>query len=260
MSSKQWRCLASALAIGLIATFTLPALAQNAEVKEKPRMYTYVALWTLPRSQWAEWDKTQAADQKTLQAALASGAIIGYGDDANLVHMPDQPTHDDWFQSMSMAGLINTLEQFYKSGTTTSPVLESATKHWDEILVSRYYNWHSGSWQGTYSRGSSYKLKADAPDEAVDMLAKTALVPMLEKQMAAGNIHEYEIDEEAVHTEAPGTFYVFYIAANADALDKVSTGLRDTLKANPLIGTAFDAAIDFKDHRDYLNRTNATYK
>jgi hypothetical protein len=48
------------------------------------------------------------------------------------------------------------------------------------------------------------------------------LVPLLEKQLADGTIHEYEIDTEAIHTEPPGTFWIFYLTANAEGLDKVS--------------------------------------
>ena len=32
---------------------------RNEEVKEKPRMYTYVADWVIPRAQWPDWDKVQ---------------------------------------------------------------------------------------------------------------------------------------------------------------------------------------------------------
>ncbi len=257
---KLWRVVAALFALGLIGSLALPAGAQMQEVKEKPRMYTYVALWDLPRAQWGEWPKAEAADQKINQDALNSGMLIGFGDDTNLVHQPDQPTHDDWFSSMSMAGLLNTLEQFYKSGLTQSAMQQSATKHWDAIYVSRYYNWHAGSWQGVYSYGSSYKLKPEASSDALDTLAKAAIVPRMEKLLADGVIHEYEIDTEAVHTSSPGTFWVFYIAANADALDKASASLRDALKANQLIAPAFGEMVDFKDHRDYLARTNATYK
>jgi hypothetical protein len=50
------------------------------------------------------------------------------------------------------------------------------------------------------------------------------------------------------------------LAANAEALDKVQAALRETLKANPLHGPAFDAMTDYTGHRDFLARTNATYK
>jgi len=257
MKSKQWRFFAVVLALGLIAGLALPAFAQ--EAKEKPRMYTYVALWELPRAQWGEWAKSEASDASVLQAAVANGTLVSYGDDTNLVHQPDQPTHDDWFQSMSMAGLMNVLDQFYKSGATQSPVDLAATKHWDAIYVSRYYNWKPGSVKDGYSYGSSYKLKEDAPNDAIDTLAK-AIVPQMEKMLAAGVINEYEIDTEAVHTDPPGTFWIFWIASSPDALDKTNANLRDALKANPFIVPTFDSMVDFKPHRDYLTRTNATYK
>jgi len=143
---------------------------------------------------------------------------------------------------------------------TTSPVQVSATKHSDSIFVSRFYNWHAGSWKDVYSQTSMYKLKADAPDNAVETLSKNLFVPLMEKMLADGAIHEYEVDTEAIHTEAPGTFWITYIAANAEGLDKVSEAVRDAVKANPLGGSAFGSMMDFSQHRDYLVRTNATYK
>ena len=260
MSRKLGRLFAGMCALAVAAVWTAPACAQMAEVKEKPPMYTYVGFWSIPRAQWAEMEKNEAGDQKMLDQGMASGTIVAYGYDINLVHQPDGATHDDWWSSMSMAGLLNMLDQFYKSGGTTSPVLASSTKHWDNIFVTRYYNWHPGSWKGLYTHGGSYKLKADAPDEAVEMLSKNLLVPLLEKQLAAGNIHEYEVDTEAIHTEAPGTFWIFYLAANADGLDKVNAAVREAFKTNPLGGVAFDSMVDFTAHRDYLARTDATYK
>jgi hypothetical protein len=254
---------AALFVVALLAALALPAAAQgasSAEVKEKPRLYTYVALWSLPRAQWADWAKEQAGDEKTLQDAVAKGTLVGYGDDANLVHQPDSPTHDDWWQSMSLAGLMSVLDQFYKSGATTTGTQMNATKHWDNIYVSRYYNWKPGTIKDGYGYGSSYKLKPDAPDDTIDTLAKTAIVPLMEKMLSSGVIQQYEIDTEAVHTDSPGTFYLFWTASNADALDKVQASLRDALKANPLIGSAFDSAVDFKNHRDFLSRSNATWK
>ena len=255
-----WRGVVNLCALAIGAISIVPARAQTPEVKEKPPMYTYVSFWALPRAQWAEMEKANEADQKILEKALGSGAIVGYGEDVNLVHQSDGDTHDDWWSAMSMAGLLNVLDQFYKSGTATSPVLASATKHWDGIFVSRYYNWHPGSWKGAYTHGSSYKLKSDAPDDAVEKLSKSLIAPLLEKLLANGTIFEYEVDTEAIHTEAPGTFWIFYISANAEGIDKTSAAVRDMLKTNPMAGPAFDSMTDFSAHRDYLARTSATYK
>ncbi|MGH9511103.1 MAG: hypothetical protein ACRD2U_03095 [Terriglobales bacterium] len=254
------RAFAGVCALAIGAAIAAPAGAQMTEVKEKPRMYSYVANWTIPRAQWGDMEKANTDDQKILDKAMASGTIVGYGYDVNLVHQPDGETHDDWWSAMSLAGLLNVLDQFYASGSATSPVLASATKHWDSIYVSRYYNWHPGTWKNGYTSVSSYKLKADAPDDAVDVLSKNLVAPLLEKLVADGTLHEYEIDTEAVHTDAPGTFLIVYLAANAEGLDKVNAAIRATLKANPLHGPAFGSMVDFDAHRDYLVRTDATYK
>ena len=111
-----------------------------------------------------------------------------------------------------------------------------------------------------YKRQSSYKLKADAPDDAVEIISKNVVGPLMEKMLADGTIHEWEVDTQAIHTDAPGTFWIFYIAANAEALDKVNAALRETAKANPLRGPAFESMVDYPPHRDMLARTNATYK
>jgi hypothetical protein len=92
------------------------------------------------------------------------------------------------------------------------------------------------------------------------MIAKNAFVPLMEKMLASGAIVEYEIDTQAIHTQAPGSFYLFYLCPSADGIDKVSAALRDTLKANPMLAPAFDSVVDFSAHRDFLDRTNATYK
>jgi hypothetical protein len=244
-------------ALAMVAVWAAPA---DAQTSEKPPMYSYVGNWAIPRAQWADMEKADAADQTAMEQALASGTIVGFGHDVNLVHEADGETHDEWWSAMSMAGLLNLLDQFYKNGSATTSVLSSATKHWDNIYVSRYYNWHAGSWKGAYTHGSSYKLKADAPDDAVELLSKNVIGPVLEKLLADGTIHEYEIDTEAIHTESPGTFWIFYIAANAEGLDKASAAVREASKANPLRGPAFGSMVDFSAHRDILVRTNATYK
>ena len=159
-----------------------------------------------------------------------------------------------------MAGVINVLEQFYQSRSTNSPVLSSATKHWDEIYVSRFYNWHPGAIKDGYSHVSFYQLKPDASDDALDTFSKSLVVPLMEKQLAAGTIAEYEIDTQAIHTDAPGEFLIVYVATSPEGLDKVSGAVEEAIRSNPMGGAAFRAMTDGSAHRDELVRTNATYK
>jgi hypothetical protein len=249
----------TALAFSL-GIFKVAAVGQTSDVKEKPAMYTYVADWQLPRGQWAEMEKSRATTQPILEKALANGTLVGYGSDLAIVHQPDGATHDEWWSATSMAGILNVLDQVYKSGSPTSSVLSSATKHWDSIYVSRYYNWKPGAYKDAYTHGSTYKLKADAPDDAVATLTKNLVAPLMEKLLAEGTVVEYDIDTQAVHTESPGIFFIFYITPNAEGLDKVSAALQDALKASPLSGPAFGSMTDGSAHRDDLARTTATYK
>jgi hypothetical protein len=94
-----------------LAAFAVCVAAQMQEVKEKPRMYTYVAFWTVPRTQWADQAKQTASEEKMMEKAIADGGIVGYGDDQTLIHQPDGPTHDTWYSAMSEAALLNQLDQ-----------------------------------------------------------------------------------------------------------------------------------------------------
>jgi len=259
-SGKLCRVFAAFFAIAMLAVCAAPASAQKSDMKEKPALYTYVANWTLPRAQWADMAKSNADDAKVLDKALSNGTIVGYGSDENLVHSPDGATHDGWWSATSMAGVLNVLNQFYQSGTVTSSVLSSATKHWDGIYVSHHYNWHSGAYKGAYSRVEAYKLKADAPDDAVEILSKNLIAPLLEKLLADGTVLEYEIDTEAVHTEDPGMFWIVFVTPTAEGQDKVLAAIRETTKSNPLLGPAFDSMVGSSAHRDYLNLSEGTYK
>jgi hypothetical protein len=247
-----------ALAINIF--LAAPMAAQAPEIKEKPRMYSYVALWDLPRAHWPEYGQHLANTKPILDKALANGGIVAYGDDQTLVHTHDGYTHDSWWSAMSLAGVLNVLDAIYKSGSPQSQASVAATKHADFIFVTRFYNWKPGTYTGAYTEGSSYKLKPDAPDDAVEMMAKHAVGPVMEKLLADGAIVEWEIDTLAIHSEPPGTFWIFYIAPNAEGLDKVREAVREAFKSHPMLGPAWDSMTDYTHHRDDLARTNAVYK
>ena len=260
MNGKMWRVVATVCTLAMSAAWAGQAGAQTYEVKEKPALYTYVADWNIPREKWADMEKSYEASQKMLDKAIADGIIVGYGSDVTLVHQGDGVTHDDWWSAMSLAGVLKVLEQFSKSGDMTASVLGSATNHFDSVYESRFYNWHPGSWKDGYTYAASYRLKPDAPGNAVETLSKALIVPLLEKLLADGTLHEYEVDTQAIHTEAPGSFLIVYLAANADGLDKVNAALEEAIKSNPLGGVAFESMVDLSAHHDDLSLTSATYK
>jgi hypothetical protein len=243
----------------LVGAAALPADAQT-EVKERPPMYTYEALWSIPRARWGDMEKSNATDEKPIEKALTAGTLVGYGSDTTLVHTDGGNTHDSWFSAMSMAGVLNALDDVYKAGGAGSAVLSSATQHEDVLLVSRFYNWRSGSWKGAYTHDAKYVLKEDAADDAVATMSKAFIVPLMEKLLADGTIVEYEVDEEAIHTESPGTFWVSYLTPTAEGLDKASAALAEAFQKSPLLGAGLSSLVEDKPHRDALLRSSATYK
>ena len=256
--TRKFLCAVAGLC-GLLL-FAIPSTAQTSEVKEKPPMYSYIANWQIPRAHWADMAKDAAANDAILSKALADGTIVGYGNDETLVHSSEGETHDNWWSAMSLAGLIKILDQFYAAPSSRSDVLASSTKHWDEVLVSRYYNWHSGAYKGAYAHIGEYKLKADASDDALDTLSKSLIVPVLEKLLADGTILEYEVDTMAIHTEAPGSFFIVYVSPKPEGLDKVQAAVQDAVKASPLSGPAFESATETSAHRDGLVKGDGVFK
>jgi hypothetical protein len=260
MTNRPCGALSALCALAITGVGATSASAQTADAKEKPPLYTYVSTWAIPRAHWADMSKQEAATQKIFDKAVAGGTLVGYGVDENLIHQPDGETHDSFWSATSMAGVLSVLDDLHNAGASTVTVLGTATRHSDSLYVSHFYNWKAGSVKGGYTHGASYKLKADAPNDAVENLSNAFIVPLLEKLLADGTVVEYEVDEEAIHTEAPGTFWIFYVTANAQGIDKVNAALRAALKGNSLAGPAFDSVVDFAPHRDFLARTDATYK
>ena len=258
MQEKLATLFGGLIVVGAMGMGTSPLHAQSTEVKEKPAMYSYVADWQMPRAKWAEYEKPSPASDKLLSQALSSGALVGYGADKVEVHSAEGPTHDSFWSAMSMAAVLDVLDSLGKG--PPDPLLQTATKHWDGIYVSHFYNWKSGTYKDAYTHTAYYKLKDSAPDDEVETVSKAFIVPLMEKLLADGSIIEYEVDEEAIHTESPSGFWVDYITPNSAGLDKVNAALGQALKVNTFAGPAFGAVIDGEVHRDYLSRSNVTYK
>ncbi|MGA2754431.1 MAG: hypothetical protein ABSE53_11745 [Terracidiphilus sp.] len=260
MNTRHWSVFTGLCGVAVFALSAIPSGAQATEVKEKPPMYSYVSNWQFPRERWGDVAKINAADNTIFQAALSDGTLVGYGNDVNQVHTPDGESHDTWWSSTSLAGLLKVLDKLRALDNADSPISLNPTKHWDLVLVSHYYNWKPGAYTGAYVNVAMYQLKADAPDDAVSTLSKTVVVPTMEKLLADGTILEYEVDTEAIHTDAPGLVAIVYDTPQPEGVDTVRAAIRDSQKGNPLIGPAFDSWIDYSQHRDELLKGNGAYK
>jgi hypothetical protein len=259
MNRRFWSITTGLCLLATLSLCAIPAFAQMQEVKAKPPMYSYVANWQVARDYWPDMDKMNGTVNDALKKLMDDGTIIGHGNDTNLVHTLSDSTHDVWWSSMSMAGIIKALEAARGSADVHSPALNSA-KHWDEVLVSRYYNWKPGEFKNAYTHVSVYKFKDDAPDDALENLSEHLIVPLLEKLIADGTIIEYEIDTAAIHTSAPGTFYIVYLTPTPEGIDTTQQAIRDSVKAHPLAVQAFGSETEDAGHRDGLAKSDGVYK
>src|SRR5215475_9774784 len=139
-SGAIFACLAAVALLGGASTAAQSAAA------EKPRLYTYVAEWGIPRAMWADYQKQEAGNLETMKKAVADGTLVAFGSYAVINHQEGEATHGTW-----------------SSPASTSPVL-AASKHRDFILRSETYNAHSGTFTNGYLRVGSWPAKAGGDD------------------------------------------------------------------------------------------------
>jgi hypothetical protein len=223
------------------------ASAQSSSA-EKPALYTYVSEWTVPRAMWAEYLKIDATDVDGLKKAVADGTIVSFGSYAVVNHQEGLPTHGTWFSATSMASILKVLEGIRNAPGATAPPL-AAAKHWDYIMESHNYNAHSGTFTNGYLRVGNWRAKASDPDSKI---MKATMVALLEKLLADGALHSYQIDMETVHSADPGRVFVAIIANGGEGVDKFYAALEEAEKNNPAAWAGLDTTIDEAGHRDFL--------
>jgi hypothetical protein len=191
---------------------------------------------------------------------VADGTLVGYGWFKNLVHQEGAPTHGDWFSATTVGNLMKTLNALMAQGAAAGPdKVLAESKHWDYVLVSRQYGKHSGTFENSYLRVSSFKAK-HGEGETVEKALNSYIIPRLEKLLADGAIHFYSIDREAIHSSDPAEFDIVVITNGTDGLDKFYASLDAAAKANPTGGPAFASATEGSAHRDFLSLTTAVFK
>jgi hypothetical protein len=231
------------------------AVAQS-QSTEKPALYTYVSEWTVPRAMWADYLKGDAADIDIMKKAVADGSIISFGAYTVINHQEGQPTHGTWFSATSMANILKALENVRTAPGATAPPL-AAAKHWDYILESHHYDAHPGTFTNGYLRVGTWRPKAGSTDPDSKIL-KATMVAMLEKLMADGALHEYQIDQEVVHSTDLGTLFVAIVTNGPEGIDKFNAAIDESGKTNPAAWAGFSGTLDPAGHRDMLARVSTT--
>jgi hypothetical protein len=231
-------------------------VAAQSQSAEKPALYTYVSEWTVPRAMWADYLKGDAADVDIMKKAVADGSIVSFGAYTVVNHQEGLPTHGTWFSATSMTNILKALENVRTAPGATAPPL-AAAKHWDYILESHNYDAHPGTFTNGYLRVGTWRTKADSGDPEGKVL-KATMVALLEKLMADGALHAYQVDQEVVHTTDVGTLFVAIITNGPEGVDKFNAALEEAQKSNSAAWAGLRGTLDPAGHRDMLARVSTT--
>jgi hypothetical protein len=231
-------------------------VAAQSQSAEKPALYTYVSEWTVPRAMWADYLKGDAADIDIMKKAVADGSIVSFGAYTVVNHQEGLPTHGTWFSATSMTNILKALENVRTAPGATAPPL-AAAKHWDYILESHNYDAHPGTFTNGYLRVGTWRTKADSGDPEGKVL-KATMVALLEKLMADGALHAYQVDQEVVHTTDVGTLFVAIVTNGPEGVDKFNAALEEAQKSNSAAWAGLRGTLDPAGHRDMLARVSTT--
>ncbi|MGH9727483.1 MAG: hypothetical protein ACRD33_03340 [Candidatus Acidiferrales bacterium] len=245
----------STVLVLVFALFAGVLLTPKAAVaQDQPQTYyTYVSEWAVPRAQWDAFAKQDASSIARMKQAVADGLIVAWGNVAFRVHQEDGYTHAEWFTATSRDNLLKMLEQDY--ATATNPSYVSATKHHDLLLHTMALRGKSGEGSG-YLRVASYQAKL-GNEQALSGLLMGKFRAFLDSEVAKGNVALYNIDEEDIHTDAPGGYDLAMVFPDGAAIDNFYADFGAMEKSDPTTGQAFASLTVAKDHRDDFGRVTA---
>ena len=252
MGKRTVRGILSAAVLALV----LGAGTSRAQSKpDQPPLYTYVAQWGVPRAQWGDMASGSANAQATFDKLIADGTITGWGIFEYIVHDQSGFTHGDWWQATNLADIVKARDALIANPQSKDSPLNNA-KHVDYLLRNVAYGGKKGAGGTGILWVAGESVKPGQVNEFINIFKKE-IQPFFEQQVAEGNVTYYSLDEEVVHTDAPGSLHIAYVLPNAAALDKFHAALHAVGEKNPLFGPAFSALTKGEAHRDLFAKVTA---
>jgi len=235
--------------------FCLAAAPVEAQMSaQKPAVYTYVAQWAIPRAQWSDMSKMQQANTAVLERLVADGTLLSYGFDETTVHDSKGPTHSNWFQASSIAGLYKTLDALQGSTTANAALLGSGP-HEDTLLISRDYDGHSGIFKNSVLRGITVVVKPGMERQFHDAFDRI-IRPVFQQLTSDGALHAWSYQNQWVVTE-PGRVVIALIANGPEGLDRYTAAINDLFEKNPDAVAPLNAVTEPDSRRDFLARVTS---
>lgn len=212
-------------------------------------IYTYVALWSVPRADWNALEKYYASLVPAMKKLSDSGTIEGWGQARSFVHDESGITHLDWISAKGFAGLSKALDAIRASGPM--PAALGNADHWDEIMRSTVHGGKPGAGGAAMMWVARYELQS-GQSEDFSKLFEDEIRPLFEEQVAAGTVLSYAVSFEAVHTVTPNMVSISYILKDAAAIDKFQAALDGYETKHPRAGAALEEVMNIAAHRDAI--------
>lgn len=236
----------------LILTFGLLSTPTGAqEMQEQKPLFTYVAMWGVPRAQWGDMAKLAADRKAMMDSMVADGLLVGYGTFENRIHSDGGYTHGSFFQATSLGNILKALEKIYAQPSAVTAPAQAASKHMDYLMISHTHGNSTYTHTTGYLRVISAQVKPGHGDDFAAAFRRY-VVPVYDKLLADGTIVSYQLDWEYNIENAPGRFFSAVILPNADAMDKVRAAFNDMFEKNPAAGTALVTTIVPDSRNDML--------
>jgi len=235
------------LAVGLALQAT-PASAQE------PTYFTYVSEWQVPRAQWAAFESERAKSDAALQSFVADGTIVAWGDDSITVHTEDGYTQEDWFTATSRAGILKALDTL--RSMSTGGAFTTVTKHRDFFMHTLVHGGKTSTGATGYLRVGEWQAKPGKAETFEDHIKKYA-IPLLNQEIADGTVLMYNFDDEDLHTDPQGLFFLAILYPSGAAMDKARAELEAYEKTNPAFSEMINNLTVDEAHRDELAKVTS---
>jgi len=195
---------------------------------------------------------------------MASGTILGYGIDSDILHVPGDTNVAFWVVVPNYSAMDKktaAIDEFITShpqlmGDMIS-MIDAAANH-DLIVRAREAN-HRAVPAGAkpIADFDMVRVKSGHMGEFMEMF-RTYDKPVFDKLVADGTIYSYEVDSEAVHTMEPGLVWTIIDMPDLGTKDKVDAAFEATESKIPKeerekLEKQYNDLIVEGSHRDSLS-------